>query len=422
MKRGRRTLLTAIGPGLLVAATGVGAGDLATGALTGSVVGVSVLWAVLVGAFLKFVVNEGLARWQLATGSTLLEGASTKLGAWVGFVFVPYLVLWSFCVGSALMGACGVTAHAALPVFEDARTGKIVFGVVHSLAGLLLVRLGGFTLFERVMSVCIAGMFVTAVVTALLLRPQPAEVLAGLLPTAASVRGENLGWTVALMGGVGGTVTVLCYGYWMRELGRHGPGELRRCRLDLGVAYAMTAVFGLAMVTIGSRLSLELGLGSSRLVVDMAEKLGETIGPFGRWAFLLGAWAAVFSSLLGVWQATPYLFADLWRLAAHRRHAPAAEAATATVDPRGRPYRLCLVLIATVPAAGLFYSFAAVQKTYAIVGALFVPLLAAALLVLNGRTAWVGRELRNRWPAVVTLVAIVLFFLWYGWAEVRGYG
>ena len=59
----------AIGPGLLLAATGVGGGDLATGSFVGSLLGTVVLWAVVVGAFLKFVVTEGIARWQLATGT-----------------------------------------------------------------------------------------------------------------------------------------------------------------------------------------------------------------------------------------------------------------------------------------------------------------------------------------------------------------
>ena len=49
-----------IGPGLLVAATGVGAGDLATASIAGSKLGVTILWAVLLGAFLKFVLTEGL--------------------------------------------------------------------------------------------------------------------------------------------------------------------------------------------------------------------------------------------------------------------------------------------------------------------------------------------------------------------------
>ena len=53
--------LALIGPGLLVAATGVGAGDLATGALAGARLGTVVLWAVIIGAGIKFVLNEGLA-------------------------------------------------------------------------------------------------------------------------------------------------------------------------------------------------------------------------------------------------------------------------------------------------------------------------------------------------------------------------
>ena len=46
MKIKAPNLLTIVGPGMLVAATGVGAGDLATGAFTGSKLGVAVLWAV----------------------------------------------------------------------------------------------------------------------------------------------------------------------------------------------------------------------------------------------------------------------------------------------------------------------------------------------------------------------------------------
>ena len=67
----RRGLLATIGPGLLVAATGVGVGDIAGAGFAGSRLGYAVLWAAVVGSFVKFVVNEGLARWtyQSRTGS-----------------------------------------------------------------------------------------------------------------------------------------------------------------------------------------------------------------------------------------------------------------------------------------------------------------------------------------------------------------
>ena len=39
-------MFAAIGPGLLLAATGVGGGDLATGSFAGSILGTAVLWVV----------------------------------------------------------------------------------------------------------------------------------------------------------------------------------------------------------------------------------------------------------------------------------------------------------------------------------------------------------------------------------------
>ena len=220
----RPSLILMIGPGLLLAATGVGGGDLATGTFVGGLLGTAVLWAVLVGAFLKFVVTEGLARWQLATGETLVEGAMHRLGPAAVWLFLPYLLLWSFFVGSAQMSACGVALHAMFPVFEDAAVGKIVFGIASGTVGVALVMRGGYRLFERVMRVCIAVMFLTVIVTAALLWPGTTEVMQGLLiPSIPQIDGEGLTWTVALIGGVGGTLTVLCYGYWLREEGLTKP-------------------------------------------------------------------------------------------------------------------------------------------------------------------------------------------------------
>jgi len=48
--------------GLLVAATGVGAGDLITASLAGSNLGVVILWAAVAGAVFKWLLNEGIAR------------------------------------------------------------------------------------------------------------------------------------------------------------------------------------------------------------------------------------------------------------------------------------------------------------------------------------------------------------------------
>jgi Mn2+/Fe2+ NRAMP family transporter len=390
---------------LLLAATGVGGGDLATGSFAGSILGTAVLWAVLVGAFLKFVVTEGLARWQLATGDTLLEGLAHRLGPGVIWVFLPYLFIWSFFAGSAQISACGVALHALLPVFDDPIHGKIFFGILSSLVGLALVLRGGYRLFEKVMRVCISIMLVTVVLTAVLLWPGTGEVLRGLvLPNIATLSGEGLTWTVALIGGVGGTLTVLCYGYWMREEGRTGVEDLWICRVDLGAGYAMTALFGIAMVIVGSNVQIE-GSGAT-LLVDLAARLEGPIGPVGKWMFLIGAWGTVFSSLLGVWQAVPYLFADCWGLA--RRGSAGPQVARA--NTQALPYRSYLVLLAIVPMIGLLTGFQQVQKLYTISGAMFFPFLALALLIFNGRSAWVGEGFKSRPITALVLLGVLAFF------------
>ena len=404
--------LTFVGPGLLVAATGVGAGDLATASIVGSRLGLAVLWAVLVGAILKYVLTEGLARWQLATGMTLLEGAVRYLGRPASYFFLAYLLIWSFTVGRALVSACGVTAHALAPIFPDPVTGKVVFGVAHSLAGVILVLVGGFRLFERVMSVSIGLMFVTVITTAVTLRPDLSAVVRGaLVPTIPRLGEGGLVLTVALLGGVGGTVTLLCYGYWIREVGREGPEDLRLCRWDLATGYAATAVFGLGMVIVGSTVQVEGG--GATLLVDLASRLGETLGPFGKAFFLIGAWSAVASSLLGVWQSVPYLFADLWRLLMGSK-----EGRVEDVDTSGLPYRAFLVTLGVASIAGLFSSFVHIQIVYAVLGALFVPMLAMALLVLNGRRRSMG-ALRNGPLARIALLGALALFLVFGCIQIR---
>lgn len=405
--------LAVIGPGILVAATGVGAGDLGTATFTGANVGVAILWAVLIGAGLKYVLNEGLTRWQLVTGTTILEGAMRNLAAPIRWMFFTYLVVWSYLVAMALMSACGVAIQAILPFFDDASTGKVVYGITQSFIAVGLVRLGGYQLFEKLMSLCVGLMFVVVVVTAIVLRPSIQDALAGMfIPTIPRLNDGGLGWTIALLGGVGGTVTVLCYGYWIREEGRESIDDLPASRLDLAVGYAMTGIFGLAMVVIGSRLQ-GLDTKGADLVIQVANTLEAQLGgagAFAKWAFLAGAWGAFFSSLLGVWQSVPYLFADFWRLSSETGD----QKSSPKIDTNGAMYKIHLYALAMVPISGLFiFDFKSAMKVNGIVGAMFIPMLAIALLLLNGPSKWMGSN-KNSVLTQVILFLTLVFFLFAG--------
>lgn len=367
------SLLQAIGPGILVAATGVGAGDLAGGALAGSRLKLAVLWVVLIGAALKFVLCEGLARWQLRTGTSVSSGVFQATHPAVRWGFLAYVAAWSFCIGGMLMSACGECAQAILPIGDPA-FGRIVHGCVHSLVAIALVRIGGFRLFETLMTVCIGVMFFTVLLVATLSGPDWMEVGQGLVvPTVPDAEGKGVAWTLTLMAGVGGTLTMLCYGTWIREKGRTDFSALKACRIDLSAGYLMTAVFGIAMVILGSQLPIDQGLKGANLITSLADNIQIQLGDWGTiaaWMFRLGAWGAVFSSLLGVWQSVPELICEML---------PQNSADANQKDSRSSKLLFALGII---PCFVLPFSLATVQKIAGITGAVFIPLFALALLAL----------------------------------------
>lgn len=65
---------TLVGPGLVAAATDVGAADLVTTMIAGQRYGYALLWAVIIGTIMKIVLVEGVGRYSLATGNSMFHG------------------------------------------------------------------------------------------------------------------------------------------------------------------------------------------------------------------------------------------------------------------------------------------------------------------------------------------------------------
>jgi Mn2+/Fe2+ NRAMP family transporter len=403
----RKSRLSAVGPAILLTATSVGAGDILTGSLAGAEAGIAVLWAVPAGVILKWTLTEGIARWQMATGTTLLEGWVTKLGRWIQWLFFAYLLLFTLVTSGMLASACGV-AGAALAPLGDRQSSRLVWAAVHSIAGVALVWFGGYALLKRVLAICVGAMFATVTLTAFLLAPDWAAVCRGLVP---SLPAGGAGWVIGLIGAIGGTMALISYGYWIREEGRTGDEGLRACRFDLLLSYAVIGVFGMAVVIIGSRVQVR-GQGTG-LALLLADQLAATLGNPGKWIFLVGFWAAVFSALLGVWQSLPYLFTDfLWL----RQGAGVGSRAGVSVE-QSRSYRSYLACMATVPLVLVRWPVEQLQLAFGLTGALLLPLLALTLLLMNNREEWVGKRFRNSATLNIVLAAALAFFCIVGARE-----
>jgi Mn2+/Fe2+ NRAMP family transporter len=400
------TPLKALGPGLVVAAAGIGAGDVVTATVTGAQFGTRLAWALAACVFLKWVLNEGIARWQLATGSTVIEACAQRLPRWVTGWFFLYLLLWTFFVGGSLTNACGLAGHTLFPQWP-----VWAWGIVHSAVAAALVLVGRFEFFERTMKALVGLMVLAVLVCAVLVRPHLGELVHHLLwPALPPQSGPAV---LGIFGGIGGSMTMLCYGYWIRENAWTGAQWQRAVRADLLLAYGVTFVFGLALTIVAAGCNAAVTQGSG-MALEVAARLQTALGPVGRWMFLIGFWCAVFTAMLAVWQGVPYLFADFMAQRSSARSADAVDLKTT------RAYRGYLLFLAGPPLVLLFAERpVAMVVLFTVIGAFFMPFLAALLLYLNNRRDWVG-PLHNGPIRNAALIVAVGLFGWIALREIVG--
>ena len=383
--RPRKASWKYIGPGIVVAATGVGAGDLVATLIAGSKFGYTLLWAAVIGCIVKISLAEATGRWHLATGRTLFEGWRT-LGQWTTVYFAVYVVLWGFVYGATAMSSSALPIVALFPDGPGLKTWAIITGLV----GLVFVWFNRYAVFEKVMTVIIGMKFLIVVYVAIRVAPDLGAAFAGLAPVLPD--GSVL-YTLGLIGGVGGTITMAAYGYWVNSKGWTNSRWMKVMRLDNRVAYLTTGVFVVAMLIIGAELlhSSHIALTSGdRGLIDLGQILEDRFGVVTAKLFLIGFFATSFGALIGVWHGVSLMFADfVERFQRDRRGVPVEES-TGTVEEvaagkreRSLPFRLYLLWLTFPPIALLFLDqpFGLVVA-YGVLGAFFMPYLAITLLWL----------------------------------------
>ena len=403
--------LKLVGPGLVVAATGVGAGDMVSSLTAGTEFGTILIWAVILGAALKFALTEGLGRWYMATRTTILEGWHS-MGWWASIYFIVYLALVTFFFGAAAPSASALATDAMFPGLMP----FWLWAVLHSVIfGFGICILGRYRLFERVMEVFVGLMFLTVVGLAILLTPSLGELAMGTI--VPRMPEGSLPFVLAVIGGVGGTFTLVSYTYWVRERGWRQPSWIPMMRTDLSVGYIMTGIFMVAMLVIGAELLFANGTSISDEggLVALSDPISERFGPVASWLFLIGFWAAATSSITGAWNGGAYLFGDLVRTL---RRVPEEEGEE-YLSETGFFFRAFLVWITFPPLLLLtFNEPVAIVIIYASLGALFMPFLAITLLwLLNLR---VPRQFRSGLLSNLILGVSLLIFLYVGAQEIIG--
>ncbi|UCH47814.1 MAG: Nramp family divalent metal transporter [Betaproteobacteria bacterium] len=385
--------LRSMGPGIVVALTWLGAGDMVDSAVAGGHYGYSLMWAMVIALFVRFAFVSIIAKYQLCNqhGESVMAGLR-RLHPWlpwfvglIGLVFVHFY-------GSYMVKGTG-EASARLLGFMPAGAWS-VFWVC--MAAVFLYR-GAYRHVEMVFYAFLVMLSVSLLGVAVWSGPDPVAAVKGaLLFDLPEQTGQFSALLVilSLIGAVGGSISNLLYPYFMQQKGWHGPKFRRLQTYDLAFGTLILVVLNLSVWTIGAEVLNPRGI-TLKDIDDLANLLTIALGALGGPIFYLGVFAALYSSVIG--SATGYglLCVDVVSVSRPSNPLPARRGLVSQLSI----YRLVVAwglfspLIWSLPGMPGFVFLTVVANAGTVI---VLPVLSGSLWYITARKRYIGETWRNK--------------------------
>ncbi len=354
------TALRKIGPGIILAGTIVGSGELLLTTSLGAKHGFVFLWLILFSCVIKVFVQTELGRYAISSGKPTL-GALNELGGprwgaqWIVWWWFVMMCTTIFQLG-AMTGTVGQSLNLAFPsvslAIADHLPQVIISNVFSSLAetirerpeypwavftcvvAMLLLWSGGYRRIESVTTFLVVGLTLITVTASLALPatnfPIPwGEVLGGLT-FGTPAEGIVVAFGVFGITGVG-AAELFYYPYWCLEKGyaryagrcndspewvSRARGWIRVMYLDAWVSMVVFTISTVAFYFMGATVLHPQGLHPQGrdMILTLSRMFVDSFGTWTQVAFLVGAGAVLFKTLYLSSAANARLVADLLSL------------------------------------------------------------------------------------------------------------
>jgi manganese transport protein len=422
-----RAGLWRLGPGLVLAASIVGSGELIATTTLGAQTGYALLWMILLSCAIKPVVQAELGRYTVATGETGLEALNRVPGPRAG---VSWLVwLWAVVIFLTLLQLGGMFGGVsqvmnllvpAVPV----KAWVLLFGALT----LYLLLGGGYQRVERLAVVKVGLFTLVTVLAAVVLMRMPqhfswTDAVAGLRP---SLPLQGLATAVAVFGITGvGAAELVMYPYWCIEKGyaqfvgrredsdswrARARGWIRVMHADILASMVVYTVATVAFYLLGAGILHRMGLVpvAGDMIPTLSNLYTQTLGPWALWLFYAGAVVTLYGTIFAANASHSRTYADMLRLLGFFSRADHA---------RREVLRRRLVVALTVVPVGMYLLFESPVKMVVAGGiaqSVLLPALGLGALYLHH--CCLPREMAPR-----GLVTVGLWVASLGMAAVTGY-
>jgi manganese transport protein len=396
--RGLVPTLRRIGPGLVLAASIVGSGELVATTTLGAQAGYTALWLVLLSCLVKPVVQAELGRYTIATGETGLEALNRLPGPrllstnWLVWAWALMVLVTLLQVG-AMFGGVAQVLNLLVPAVPVTAW---VLGLLVLTLALLLG--GGYERVEGLAMLKVALFTLLTVLAAVVLLRMPefswGDLQQGLrfqLPP------QGLATAVAVFGITGvGASELFMYPYWCVEKGyarftgpredtaawrERAAGWIRVMHVDIACSLAVYTLATVAFYLLGAGVLHGRGLvpAARDMIPVLSEVYTRTLGPWALPLFYLGAVMTLYGTIFAATAAQSRMMADMMRLWGRFERADYAS--------RLAWRRRFVVLLAVVPAALYLLVESPVKMVVAggIAQSVLLPVLGAGALFLRHR-------------------------------------
>ena len=421
-------ILRKIGPGMILAASIVGSGELIATTTLGAEVGYVALWVILLSCFLKPAIQAEIGRHSIATGETGLAGFNRFPGPragvnWICWSWALMIVMTRFQIG-AMFGGVAQALYMAIPAISP----TIWVLALLVLTWALLLG-GGYDRIEHLATVKVGLFTLLTFMAAVLLTQRPddftwsqiAEGFEFKLPAGGLASG------VAVFGITGvGASELIMYPYWCVEKGyarftgrrEDSPswrsrafGWIHVMHIDILASMLIYTVATVAFYLLGAGILHSRGLvpNATEMIPRLSSMYTETLGHWSVYLFYPGAMVTLYGTIFAATAADSRAAADMVHLLGVFK----------ATDYRARVFWRN-IFIWILPGAGaltflVFPSPVTMVKVGGVSQALMLPIIAVGALYMRYRRLpkevipkqWITVGL---WTASITTICLMVYY------------
>jgi Mn2+/Fe2+ NRAMP family transporter len=394
--------IRAFGPGIVVALSWVGTGDLIDNSVAGGNYGYALLWVLPLSLVFRFVFVNALGKYPLYNvqqDPSIVRGIARAHPAF-GWLMLVSFVLYTHILLAFTLSGVGVSLEGlfgGLPTFWWSAIGALsVFAVTLK---------GAYRLIERIFKVVLAVMVLTFVTGIVLVGINWGELVKGFafeLPPQQGLFDSGLVASSLVLATLG-SMANLFYPEFLREKGWTTPAHRRVQQYDLLFGTVVVLFLAVAVWAIGAEVLY--GKQGVSEAGDIAGALGTAVGPVGPYIFYLGLLGAAWTTVAGSLFALAKMVVEALHVVRPQRAERYPEGRTA--DPA---YRWMIVwgLLAVVWSLPHAPGFVALVVVSHVLTSPFLLLIVIALIVMLNRADIMGRY-TNSWKENLGLGLVAVF-------------